>query len=172
MRRVFNLSRNKALRTLETTAEAMTNGEDSPSFFKTVLATITSPLSLDFVVVYWEYEVDCRVPTWPSATSIWDLPGETESHNALDHQQRFKTFREMYGVRGFRLVLCADVLDCVMEDAIENLEYFVEEEKEKGELDYLFCEPLIISERRSPRIAEFYDHVGSTERLEVRTSAL
>ena len=172
--RDIDLSRNKSLRTLETTAEAMTARDASPIFFRTILATITSPLPLDFVVVYGEYEVDCRVPTWLNTTHVWDPPAETESHNSLCHRQRFKVFREMYGVREFRLVLCADVLDCVVDDAIETLEFVVEAEKARGGSDYLRCEPLVISERRSPRIRHFHGDVGQSGRWDerVRTSAL
>ena len=75
----------------------------------------------------------------------------------MRHQQRFDLFREMYRAREFRLVFCADVLDCAAEDAIRTLERVVKVEKVKGGLDYPFCEPLVTSERRLPR-TRLFDH--------------
>ena len=76
---------------------------------------------------------------------------EIEAENVQHSRRRFKVFRQMYRVREFRLVLCVDVLDCVVEDAMWALENIVEVERESGRLDYLVCEPLIISEMRVPR---------------------
>jgi hypothetical protein len=61
----------------------------------------------------------------------------------------FKVVGEMYRVREFRLVLCANVQDCTMERTIRALEECVEAERKNGGLDYLPGEPLIISEMRS-----------------------
>ena len=56
----------------------------------------------------------------------------------------------MYRVRGFRLVLCADVFDCAVDDAMEELEWIVKRVEE--DLGHLPHEPLIVFERRTPRI--------------------
>jgi hypothetical protein len=67
------------------------------------------------------------------------------------HARRFKVIGEMYRVREFRLVLCANVRECFAERAIQVLEGSVEVERKNGGLDYLLGGPLIISEIRSPR---------------------
>ena len=141
MRSDFNLSRNKSLRALETTAASITAAGDTASgFLETVLSTITSPPPLDVVITYQDTEFDFRTFTRKKPVRV-----------DCAHLARFKVFGEMHRVRGFRLVLCADVLDCMAEDAIRALEHIVEVERADGGLDYLLCEPLIISERRSPR---------------------
>ena len=81
---------------------------------------------------------------------MYDLSLEQETESAQHHQERFKVFREMYRVREFQLVLCADVPYCVTNRAMWALEDIVEAERKNGGLDYLACEPLIISERRVP----------------------
>ena len=73
------------------------------------------------------------------------------AETAIHHQQRFKAIREMHRARNFRLVFCANVAECVAEDAVRTLGSVVKEEKAKGGLDYLSCDPLIISEVRSLR---------------------
>ena len=57
----------------------------------------------------------------------------------------------MSAVRDFRLVLCADVLDFMMEHAMRTLEQVVEMEEGKEGLGYLPCKPLVIFERRTLR---------------------
>ena len=86
-------------------------------------------------------------------------------------QQQFEVFKEMHNVRNFRLVLCADVFDCMVESAMKMLEDLVKEEKEKGGLDYLFYEPLIISERRTLR-TRTNCHAGCSVDMPVCASAL
>ena len=86
-------------------------------------------------------------------------------------QKAFEIFREIHGVRDFRLVLCADVFGCMMESAVQILKYIVREEREKGGLDYLSYEPLVISERRTPRTRCSDDRIGWSI-LSVEASAL
>jgi hypothetical protein len=86
------------------------------------------------------------------------------------YQWQFRAFREMYTVRDFRLVLCADVPNCVVERAIQILEDNVKAEKLKGGLGYLY-EPLIISERRTLRTRPTDYNVGSM-RWAIPASAL
>ena len=73
-------------------------------------------------------------------------------------QQQFEVFHKIHNVRDFRLMLCADVFDCMVEETVKTLKRFVKEEKERGGLNYLLHEPLIISERRTPRTrcADYY----------------
>lgn len=121
----------------------------APNFLKTVLSTIASTLPLDVVNVYRHDDVGCFVCR--QRVRVVDFTAERSHKESLRHQQQFEAFREMYMVRKFRLVLCADVLDCAMEYAIPVLERVAEAEKARGGLDYLLCEPLIIAEERSPR---------------------
>ena len=154
--RNFNLSRNKSLRTLETTADSIVPARATASYsLRTALSSIASPAPLDVVIVYREvdfgdtlHSVYCKGPRPPcfhhhrlkKNPSIW----------CEDPLDEFELFREMHRVRDFRLVLCADVFDCIVEPAIKALEHVVKKEKERGGLDYLFFEPLVISERRTP----------------------
>lgn len=164
----FDLSQNKALRTLETTAEAMIYGDGNPRFLKTVLSTITSPFPLDVVVVYQHYDVGYHLCWW------WTTPGQILDEtvwSTFNHRRRFEEFREMYMVRGFHLVLCADILNGFTECTLQGLEHVVEMEKVKGGFDYLLSEPLIISEVRSrTRLHDF--RVGEWERGSILASAL
>jgi hypothetical protein len=146
--------------------------DTAPTFLKTVLSTITSPLPLDVVITYQEIDVDRMICSWLRPVLVKDIFAEFRAKNALHHQQRFVAIREMYGVREFRLVLCADVLDCVAKDAIRVLECIAKAEKAKGGLVYLPYEPLIISETRSPRTRLDDHHVGWTGRCDIIASAL
>ena len=64
----------------------------------------------------------------------------------------------MHNVRDFRLVLCADVLDCAVDNCVETLER-IAEEAEDG-LDHLLHKSLIICERRTHRI---YNAIGKLD---------
>ena len=150
----FNLSQNKSLRTFETTAHSIRNARDKASgFLKTVLSSITSPAPLDVVIVYCAFDLGhishdlfCTEPGPPHFRHC--SMRIAASICPEDRQQQFKVLREMQSVRDFRLVLCADVFDCIVEPAIRELEYAVK--KERGP-DYLLRKPLVISERRTPR---------------------
>ena len=76
---------------------------------------------------------------------------QTRPINVKRHSERFKVFREMHEVRKFHLVLCADVFDCVVKNSMRVLKQIVEAERARGGLNYLQCEPSIISEVRAPR---------------------
>ena len=84
---------------------------------------------------------------------------------------RFKVFREMQGVRGFRLVLCADVHDCIAECATWGLEHAVATEA-GGRLGHLRQEPSVITEMRSIRGRISDDAVGVQAKWPIRASAL
>ena len=75
-------------------------------------------------------------------------------------RRQFEVFREMHSARDFRLVLCADVIDCMVVDGIETLERITKEEGAMGGLDYLLQKPLIISERRTIRTRYCDQNVG------------
>jgi hypothetical protein len=146
--------------------------DTAPNFLKTVLSTITSPLPLDVVIIYRETCIDRGVCNWLKPVRVEYVPAPMRAENALRHQQRFEAIREMYGVREFRLVLCADVLDCIAKDAIRVLECIAKAEKAKGGLVYLPYEPLIVSGTRSPRTRLDDHRVGWTGRWAIVASAL
>lgn len=145
----FNLSRNKSLQTLETTAESVIAAGDTASgSLRTVLSTVTSPVFLNVIVVYQDYDIDSWAPCCFGISCKWDHVGfyirspEGRAVCTLHHQQIFKVFHEMHGVWEFQLVLCVDVLDCMVKCAIEMLKRLVKAEKMEGRL---LCKPLIIA---------------------------
>ena len=153
VRRDFNLSRNVSLQTLETTAASIANAGDSASGFLKAVLSIIIPLPLNFVITYGYFDVDPYVSSWDRRFS-----GEKRfrvremAQNVLDHPRRFEVCSEMHRVRGFRLVLCADVLHCIAERAIRTLECILEAERIRGGSDYLSFEPLVISRVGLPRV--------------------
>ena len=170
MRWAFDLSHNSSLRMLETTAISITTAGDVASgFLKTVLSTVTSPLPLELVINYGTSEVYCHSPSYIRVGMV--SPSERAAETLI-HQERFKVFSEMYAVREFRLVLCADVFDRDAEDTTRALESVVEAERMSGGFDYLSCEPLIISEMRSPRTRRTDDQVGAGGGWVIVTCAL
>jgi hypothetical protein len=147
----FNLSQNRSLRTLETTAESITAARSTASnFLTTVLSTVTSPVLLDVVIVYGDFDLDaspscsnCRPD--PVCFCCWRSQAVVD---APRYKWQFGVFREMHEARDFRLVLCADVFEYTVDHAIRRLKRIV---KANGGLGYLLHKPLIISERRAPR---------------------
>ena len=128
----------------------MTAEDATPDFLTTVLSTITSRLPLDVIIDYDDVDVDrVRYLTSPGTFTCPLTLKDEITKNVLRYEQRFKLFREMYRVRGFRLVLCADVFNHSVGPAVQTLERLVRAEKEKGRLDYLRCKPLTISEKRT-----------------------
>ena len=156
--RHINISRNKSLRTFETTAESIDHACDAaPGWLGAVLSSIASPTPLDVVVVYRDFyfknSYNC---------ALWDFhyhPSPADDF-ALLYRQQLRMFREAYDVRDFRLVLCVDVLDFLVEHAIRTLERTVEEGK--GGLDYPPCK--VIFERRIPRTRSTDYAIGSMSR--------
>lgn len=145
----------------------MVAGGVTPGFLTTVLSTITSPLPLTVVVVYWEDDVGCSVYSRTMPVRVDLTPTK-----ARKHRKRFKVLAEIYRVREFQLVLCADVLDRVAEYAMQVLEHVVKGEKVNGGLSYLLSEPLVISEMRSPRTRLGDDQVGWEVSPHISASAL
>ena len=78
----------------------------------------------------------------------------------IRYSRQFELVREISKVRDFQLVLCADVFGGAVEYSVFELTQTVEGEKARGGLDYLRCEPLIISERRAPRSRHLDRHTG------------
>jgi hypothetical protein len=172
--RNFNLSQNKSLRTLETTARSITiAGGDASGFLVTILSTITSPSFLDVVINYTHLDLNCDMWYVAKPARVDGRPSTTrEVTYDYHHPMRFRVFNEMHKVLKFRLVLCADVFECIAEHAKQKLEDIVAVEKKNGWLDYLVWDPLIISERRSLHTRINDGRVGSTIQLSILASAL
>jgi len=75
----------------------------------------------------------------------------------------------MHNTMDFRLVLCADVSDHMVEYAIKRLEHTVKAEKGLG---HLLFEPLIIAERRTLRTRRTDRHAGMSDKYAISGSAL
>jgi len=148
----------------------MVSVDADPSFLRTVLSTISSPLPLDIIIVYQHYDVGYMIAWWEPFPMV-EFDGGPSAADGL-HRQRFKQLRKMYMVREFRPVFCADAIGCAMEHVMRGLEFIVEMERVRGRLDYLLRKPSIISEIRSPRTRLHDDNVGGARRWEVRASAL
>ena len=169
-RRDFDLSRNSSLRTLETTANSITTAGDAASgFLKTVLSTIISPLPLDVLIGYGTFVVRCHMPCY---VRVWDISPSERAAEVLLHLERLKVLSGVYMVREFRLVRCADVSDRDAEDVTRALESIVEAARMNGGVDYLPCEPLIISEMRYPRTRPTDARVGAGDGQVAITCAL
>ena len=154
----FDLSRNRSLRTLETTAESINAADDTASdFLRTLLSTVTSPAPLDVIIVYREWDFGgLRGPCWPvgrrSPCFYHDSQGgEAAQADDLRYKRHFRLFRERHKARDFRLVLCVDVSNCMVEHAIQTLENTLIAREVNGGLYYFLYKPLVISERRTLR---------------------
>ena len=168
----FNLSGNKALRTLETTGESIHVAVDTAAnFLQTALSSVTSPVPLDVVIVYRDYEICGRqdrdlesICLFHSSQEIWD-------RNFPYYQRQLRVFRDMYSTQDFRLVLCADVPDSMVKHALEILRRVVEVGKVVGGVGHLY-EPLVISERRTLLTRDWDLSAGYSRGWFVRASAL
>ena len=113
-----------------------------------MLSSVTSPAPLDVVIIYRDLDLG-GMPFCPACVlgaCCWCHPVLRRRNTDPErHQQQLRVFREMHSVRDFRLVLCADVSDRVVEYGVGVLERLVR----AGQLPH---EPLIISERRVLRI--------------------
>jgi len=141
----YDLSRNKSLRTLETTAASIAAAGDQVSIFlKTVVSTITSPLLLDVVIIYTTHDLsDSSLDLSPALAAM--VEREAAGY-AASHEVRFRVFREMHQVRDLQLVLCADGGGSMWGYA-RKWNYVTEVERGKGVMEYILCEPLIVYER-------------------------
>ena len=122
-----------------------------------MLSTTVPPLPLDIVIVYSEDEFCSYVYSWRNPFSVKYQP---------------LVLSGMHRMREFQLVLCADVLDCIAEYAVQVLERTVGVERKHGGLGYLLPKALVISEIRSPRSRPIDDRVDRKGRHPIYASAL
>ena len=157
---VFDLSRNKSLRTLETTSESINMADGRASeFFQAVLSSVTSPGPLDVIVIYWDLDLGgtryCLGCPLEGGVCFNHASPQTRDRNARRYLEQLEVFR----------VLCTDVSDCMVEYAIEKLERIVK-------TGYLLYRPQIISERQTLR-TRYTDHsVGWSGKWPMFASAL
>ena len=145
--RRFDLSRNMSLRTRETAAHSIYQARAAASgFLKTVLSTTIPSLPIDVVITHRGAYVGLNVRSNERAAPVEYYPSWASQKSVIlrCHSERFKVFREMHEVRKFRLVFCADGFSYGTEHAMREVKRILGEEKARGGLDYLQCEPLII----------------------------
>lgn len=176
----FDLSRHKLLRTLEVAASCVYGSffnsysitlrgmlePGSPdwalSLLKHVLSTTTSP-ALEVVVVYREYDFcGVRHPEYPTFPPVCRVSPDERAREASQHRRQLGVFRELRKLRGFRLVLCADVWHCIVEHSVRVLEEAVAMERAKGGFDIDFPEPLVIYRPRESQTTLLQEHYGLT----------
>ena len=122
------------------------------NFLKAVLTSITSPAPLDVVIIYRNDDFDsqplcmlCAPQPIPRLYSSCWYEGD---HFSLEYRVHFTALREMHSVRGFRLVFCLDVSDCIMWYALGEVKKVLRQEVGSGGFDYLLDEPVVTCERR------------------------
>jgi len=175
--RDFNLSRNRSLRTLETTAESINALYcDAPSdFLITILSSGASPASVSVVVIYRDTDFGVLPTRFRSdlKPSCFRHPWDTRGWDGWVSQRQLKVINNVHSMRGFRLVLCADVSDCNMEWAAKGLKHLVKVGKVTGGLGHFPYKPLIIFERRLPHTRESDRRAGWSGKWEwIPASAL
>ena len=140
----IDLSQSKSLRALEITAWSVPGGE--PGFPTHALSTITSPAFSKVVICYRDYHFsDVRGPPLYSDCNFFRLMSKADiAEEASWYHRQLELFREMHKVRGFQLVLCADVWDRMVECAVRVLKQAVAVEKARGGFGDLSSEPLVI----------------------------
>ena len=144
-----NLSRNKCLRTLETTAKSIDRAKDAPSgFLNTLLSSVTSPTTLDVVIIYRDCDFCDSTHCLVCEADPISSPHEPSARGTLDFNKQLKLFCELRDPRDFHLVLCVDSYDCTMEYCVQLLKYIVRGEDTRGGFDHLLYKLLIICERQ------------------------
>ena len=163
----FDLSRNKLLQVLETTARCIHGPvlyrppEATPRFLKYVLSTIASPAHIEVTIVYRGYDFHGV----HSALGGRDMPPlhpitEDKRVEQISRFLRmFETFREVHEVREFQSVLCANVWALVEEYTVGVLNKAIAAGKASGMFDDTFSEPLVtrcLEGSRNTRQEEFF----------------
>lgn len=148
----FDLSKNKTLRTLETTAESIVNAKDrAPEFLNAVLSSIASPGILDVVVIYR----DCDFGGWGHCPCCRPDPicsCNTISRALVYFPVPLRVLCKMHRARkSLRLVFCADVYGCFVDTGVRMLTSAVEEAAANGQFEHFACRPVIVCEGRSVR---------------------
>ena len=153
-----DLSQNGALRTLETTAEAITNaGYRAPEFLKTALSSIAHRELLNVVVIYRGDDLG----GWPSCPTCTPDPicsRHSVQRPMLYFPWQLRVIRELHSAREFLLAFCAEVYGCMVGIGVPLLTSAVKKVEENGGFGYLAHKPKIICEVRSvrTRLRDYY----------------
>lgn len=99
-----------------------------------LLATITSPVFSEIVVVFTEEDAH------------WPPQGITD------------VLREMYGIQKFRVVFCLETLEALRTSNLRALTLATQREVASGSFDFLPCPPLICSRMVTKR-EHFMAHI-------------
>jgi len=146
----FDLSRNKSLRTIRVMASSIDHTlidgslDTTSMLLKHALSTSTSPAYLDIVVIYVECNLLGINPRGDPDQPLREMSEADREKEALWRNRRFKVLREVHKVRGFQLVLCAEVWDPVGGYSVRMLEGVVADERAKGGFDDFRLEPFVI----------------------------
>jgi len=121
------------------------------SLLKHVFSTITSPASLEVIVLYRDYDFNGVEEHQASRVlgPFRKISQVQRGEEALRHHRQFRVFQEVQKVQDFQLVLCADVWHHVGEYSVQVLEKVVKKENAKGVFDNFSSKPIVI---HSPRV--------------------
>ena len=123
---------------------------DAPSsLLKHALSTITSPAFSEVIVVYRDGDFSgVQDMEFSHLPPLCEVPQVEKAREFSQHRALFEMFREIYKVREFRLVLCADVRYRVVEYTVQVLREAIAAEKAERGFDVFFPEPLVIHNPR------------------------
>jgi hypothetical protein len=145
-------------------------GYISSGFLQIILSSVTSSAPLDVVIIY-RYFCGLQPERDPEPICLRHSSQEVWDRGARYYRRQLEMFQDMYRMREFRLVLCADLPDSMIEHGLEILGRLVEAGKVMGGLFHLY-EPLVIAERRV-HLARCNDYSpGWRDRWYVPASAL
>jgi len=117
--RIFDLSKNRSLRSLEVTAYDI-SGHDQVAvlrFFRGLLATITSPAFSEVVIVFEDLFI---------------------RNTDLFRPNIFRAVRCMYEVKPFRLAFCLEIWEGDREKTADSLKRYIDVEVARGGLDITY----------------------------------
>ena len=123
------------------------------------LSTITSPVFSEVIALYQDLDFGGVHWAWSDWPFRPQSPAQREEE-ALLHERRLRLFRTICKVRGFQLVLCANIWDGVREYTTLVLKQAVAAERAKGGFDDIFPEPLVVCSPRGSRQDSLETWVG------------
>lgn len=129
MRQVFDLSKNRSLRSLEISLKDIPQCPDlALIFLMDILSTITSPVFSDLVIIFED---------------------KAARYVHLLYHTLFSMVRRMYEVRPFRLVFRLEIRGGDHEETARMLKECIDAQVVRGELWFLPCPPVILSSTRA-----------------------
>ena len=145
-RQDFDLSRNRSIQTLEVPASSF--GYVEPGFLAYVVSTIAFPTFPEVIIVYRDYDFGYM--------DSYGISSKRAQEEASRRRRHFEVLHEVYEVRDFQLVLCADVWDSLMKHAVRVLNQTVAAEEVQRGFDDLFSKLSVTCRPRgsSPRFLE------------------